>query len=256
MTFPRTMIVPGLLTLLLLSASATSGQSSFDGTWKLDIGTLPYSKTPLVWLVQNGVYECKSCVPPIRVSADGHDQKVPGQSYDTISIDIVDGRTIRLIQKKNGQIDSDETFTVAPDGRTATDEFTNWKFTFRRIADAPTGAHLLSGTWQAFKIESTSDRELLITFQMRGDILTMNRPTGQTYRAKLNGSDSRYLGETRFNGVAVKRIDANTIEENDKYNGKVLVVSLMIVTANGRSMNIRVHDLEEGTTEQFTATKQ
>lgn len=90
---------------------------------------------------------------------------------------------------------------------------------------------------------------------MRGDILTMNRPTGQTYRAKPNGSDSRYLGETR-NGVAVKRIDANTIEENDKYNGKVLVVSLMIVTANGRSMNIRVHDLEEGTTEQFTATKQ
>jgi hypothetical protein len=195
-------------------------------------------------------------MPPIRVSADGHDQAVSGQSYDTISITIVDARTIRLIQKKNSQIDSDEKFTVAADGRTATDEVANWKITMRRIADAPPGSHLLSGTWQEFKIESSSDRELLFTFQMLGDTLTMSRPTGQSYRANLNGSDSPYLGEARFNGVAVKRIDANTIEENDKFNGKVLTVSRMTVTADGKSMNISVHDLEDDNRGQFTAIKQ
>jgi hypothetical protein len=144
-------------------------------------------------------------MPPIRVIADGHDQKVSGQSYDTISVAIVDGRTIRLVQKKDSQIDSDEKFTVAADGGTATDEFANWKVTSRRIADAPPGSHLLSGTWQAFKIASSSDRELLVTFQMRGDILTMNRPTGQTYRAQLDGPEAAYVGEPRSNQVSVRR---------------------------------------------------
>ncbi len=240
-----------------LSPVVASGQTSFGGTWKLDVGTLPYPKRPLVWLVQNGMYECRSCMPPIRVNADGHDQRVSGQSYDTISIAIVDGRTIRLIQKKkNGQIDSDEKFTVSADGRTATDEFANWKISMRRIADAPPGSHLMSGTWQPFKIESSSDRELLVTFELRGDVFSMSRPTGQSYRAVLNGPDAPYVGEPRFNGVSVKRIDAKTVVEDAKFDGRVLSRSRMSISADGRSMNIRVHDLEAGTTGQFTATKQ
>jgi len=242
--------------MAVLSPVVASGQTSFDGTWKIDVATLPYSKRPLVWLVQNGIYECKSCMPPIRVSADGHDEKVSGQSYDTISITIVDSRTIRLVQKKHGQIDSDEKFTVSADGRTATDEFGNWKFSMHRTADAPPGSHLMSGTWQTFKIESTSDRELLMTFQLRGDVFSMSRPTGESYRAVLDGSEAPYVGAPRFNGVAIKRIDANTIEESDKFNGTVLAVSRLTVAADGESMNISVHDLEAGTTGLFTATKQ
>jgi hypothetical protein len=255
MTFFGTAMLPGFL-IVFLSPGAAFGQSSFNGTWKLDLGTLPYPKRPLVWLVQNGTYDCRSCMPPIRVNADGRDHRVSGQSYETISIAIVDGRTIRLIQKKNGRIDSDEKFTVAADGRTATDEFGNWKISMRRIADAPPGSHLMSGTWQPFQIDSTSDRELLMTFQIRGDTFSMSRPTGQSYRANLNGSDSPYLGEPRFNGVSIKQIDSNTVEENDKLDRKVLTVSRMTVTADGKSMTIRVHDLEHGTSEQFTATKQ
>jgi len=251
----RTAILLGFF-IGFLSPVVTFGQTSFDGTWKLDVVNLSYPKRPLVWLVQYGIYECRSCMPPIRVSADGQDQKVSGQSYDTISIAILDARTIRLIQKKSGQIDSDEKFTVSADGKTATDEFGNWKISMHRIADAPPGSHLMSGTWQPSKIESSSDRELLFTFQMRGDTLAMSRPTGQSYRAKLDGPDSPYVGEPRFNAVAIKGIDANTIEENDKFNGKVLTVSRMTLTADGKSMNISVHDLEDGSTAQFTATKQ
>jgi hypothetical protein len=196
-----------------------------------------------------------TCMPPIRVIADGRDQKVFGQSYDTISIAIVDGRTVRLIQKKNGQIDSDEKFTVAADGRTATDEFANWKITSRRLADAPPGSHVISGTWQPFMLESTSDRGLLTTFKLDRHTFSMSRPTGQSYNVKLDGPDASYTGEPRFNSVSVRRIDARTIEETDKFNDKVLVVSHMTLSVDGKTMTIMVKDLESRTTGQFTTRK-
>lgn len=242
----------------LLFASVAMAQSGFDGTWKLDLSPLSNSmpKRPLVWLVRGGVYECKSCTPPIRVKVDGRDQPTPGQSYDTISVAIVDARTIHVIEKKNGQIVSDETFRVSHDGVTVTDEFLNWKVSMRRIADAPPGSHLISGTWQPFKLESTSDKGLLISYKLDGNTLSMSRPTGQSYTAKLDGPDARYNGEPRFNSVSAKRIGANTIEESDKFNDKVLVVSRMVLSTDGKTMTIVVKDLESGETGQYTASKQ
>jgi hypothetical protein len=233
-----------------------SAPSSFNGTWKVDVGTLPYSAGPFVWLLRNGMYECRSCRPPIRVSADGHDQKVSGQPYDTISVAIVDSRTIREIEEKNGQMVSDEKFTVSVDGQTATDEFGNWKISMRRIAYPPPGSHLLSGTWKRFKLESTADRELLFTLELDGDTLSMSRPNGQSFRAKLNGPEVPYVGQPRFNGVSVKRINANTLEETDKFNGKVLNVSRMTISPDSKSINIIVKDPESGTTVQPIATRQ
>lgn len=251
----RKLILLGVSAAVLFPGGAFA-QTGFAGTWKIDVSTLPYSKRPLIWLVQDGIYECRSCMPPIRVSADGQDQRVIGQSYDKISVAIVDGRTIHLIQKKNDRIDSDERFTVSADGNTATDEFANWKFSMHRTANAPPGSHLMSGTWQPFKLESTSDRELLVTFKLEGEKLSMTRPTGQWYRATLDGPDAPYNGEPRFNGVSVRRIDASTIEETDKFNGKVLVVSRMSISSDGKSMTITVKGLEAHETEQFTAIKQ
>lgn len=50
---------------------------------------------PEVFLLQNGTYQCKSCVPLISVKADGTDQSVSGSPYfDTISIKAVDDHTI------------------------------------------------------------------------------------------------------------------------------------------------------------------
>lgn len=242
----------------LLNPSAAVAQSRIAGTWKIDANTLAATmpKGQFVWLVNGGVYECKSCTPPIRVHADGRDQPTPGQAYDTISVAIVDDRTIRLIEKKHGQVVSDEKFTVSADGNTVTDEFANWKVSMRRTANAPTGAHVISGQWQPFRLESTSDRGLLIAFRLDGDTVEMSRPTGESYAAKLDGTDARYNGEPRFNSVSVKRIDANTLEETDKFNGRVLVVSRMTVSADGETMTIAVRDLESGTSAQFAAKKE
>jgi hypothetical protein len=242
--------------LIALLPALAMAQSSFDGTWKLDLGTLPVSKKPNVWLLQDGMYQCKSCSPPIEVKADGKDQPAARQQYDTISVKVVDDRTISEIEKKNGQTVSDEKFTVSDDGNTTTDEFANWKISMRRLAKGPSGSHALSGSWQTFKVESTSDNDLLVTYKLEGETLSMSRPTGQSYAAKLDGTLAPYKGEPGTNGVSVKRVDANRIEETDELDGKVISVTRLTVAPDGKSMTIVVRSGEPQTTNRFVAVKQ
>ena len=244
------------LFLIGLLPNLAIAQSGIDGTWKVDVGTLPMSTDALVWLLQNGRYQCKSCMPPIDVKADGQDQPTPGQSYDTLSVRILDDHTVREIEKKNGQIDSDEKFTVSADGTTTTDEFANWKVTMTRAVRGPAGSHALSGTWRSVKMESISDVGLLITYRLEGEILTMSRPTGLSYKARLDGTVVPYEGDPEKHGVSVRRVDANTIEETDELNGKPTSVVRMTVAADGKSMTIVVKNVEAGTTTQVAATKQ
>jgi hypothetical protein len=250
----RGLLIAGSL-VMLATPAASIGQSSFTGTWKVDFNSAMPRKVN-AWLLQNGTYKCTSCSPNVDVRADGKDQAVKGQPYDTISIKIVDARTVEEIEKKNGQVVSDEKFTVSHDGNTVTDEFGNWKLIMRRVEKAPTGAHELSGSWQPLKMESISDKELLVTYKLEGDTLSMSRPSGQSYTAKLNGTDAPYKGDPDTNGVALKRIDKNTIEETTKLNGKVVSVTRMAVGSDGKSMTVSVQDGQDGTTNQFTMLKQ
>src|SRR5256885_1777202 len=139
----RGLFIAGSLAMLAMPA-ACSGQSSFIGTWKVDFNAAMPRKVNL-WLLRSGTYSCKSCIPTIDVRADGKDHLVTGQQYDTISVEIVNPRTVEEIEKKNGQIVSDEKLTVSNDGNTVTDEFGNWKLVMRRVGKAPIGAHVLSG---------------------------------------------------------------------------------------------------------------
>ena len=245
----------GLLLIGLLPNLAIA-QNSIDGTWKLDVGTLPMSTGALVWLLRDGRYQCKSCMPPIDVKADGKDQPTPGQRYDTISVRVLDDHSVREIEKKNGQIDSDEKFTVSADGNTATDEFVNWKMTMTRVARGPAGSHVLSGTWRPVKMESVSDLGLLITCRLEGETLSMSRPPSLSYKARINGTVVPYEGDPEKHGVSVRRVDVNTIEETDELNGKPTSVVRMTVAADGKSMTIVVKNVETGTTTQLAATKQ
>jgi hypothetical protein len=260
----RNLIVVGLLLALLTPAAAA--QSRFNGTWKIDLGTIPLPSKPAVWLLQNGVYECNSCIPTVKVRANGQDQKVTGQPYDTISVRIVDNRTVEEIEKKNGRTVSDEEFTVSPDDNTVTDDYPRGsdpsvlpvitKVVMTRIAKGPIGSHVISGSWRALKTEKISDQLLLFTFKVSGDTLEFSRPTGQSYTAKLDGTDAVLKGDPDSNTVSVKRTNENTIVETDKHDEKVLSISWMTVVTDGKTMDIVSNDVVAGTTSHFTAQKQ
>ncbi len=90
------------LMLTLWIPVALFAQSPFDGTWRTNMGQSKLSPKPYVFSVNGGMYDCSSCSPKIHVKADGQDQPVTGQPYDTVSVREVDSKSIATTTKKNG----------------------------------------------------------------------------------------------------------------------------------------------------------
>src|SRR5438309_12099479 len=106
------------------------------------------------------------------------------------------------------------------------------------------------------QMETLSDNGLTVTFKVEGDSLSMTSPTGQSYVAKLDGTEAPYKGDPGTTSVSVKRVGKNTIEETDNRDGKIISVTRMTVAADGKTMTAKVEDKLRGTNSQFTATKQ
>jgi hypothetical protein len=262
----KNLLLFGLGIALLVSVPAIA-QNAFDGTWKFNLSDAQFPKKPDVFLLQNGMYQCKTCVPPIDVKADGQDQSVSGHPYyDSVSIKVVDDRTIEEVDKKNGKTVATSRTIVSQDGKTATFEFSDssntnadpvtGKGSSRQVAKGPAGSHAISGSWVTSKMETLSDNGLMVTFKVEGDTLSMTNPTGQSYAAKLDGTEAPYKGDPGTTSVSVKSMGKNTIEETDKRDGKVISVAHMTVAADGKTMTLKVEDKLHGTNSQFTAAKQ
>src|SRR5712692_6703508 len=250
-----------LLWFVLLASLLTPGlvmaQSVFDGTWKVDMKTAQFPTKPDVYLLQDGMYHCKSCVPPVDIKADGQDQKVTGHPYyDTLSIKVVDNNTIEGAEKKNGKLVGTSKETVSPDGNTLTLEFTNTsspsgepikgKFEETRLAKGPVGAHALSGSWRPGKMESVDENAPTFTLKVQGDTLTCSMSMGPSYSAKLDGTDAPYHGDPGTTSVSVKLLDKNTLEETDKRDGKVILVQHITLSPNGKSLTVVSEDKLQG----------
>ena len=83
----------------------------------------------------------------------------------------------------------------------------------------------------------------------------MTDPTGDSYVAKFDGKDYPFTSTNQMTAVSLKRIDSHTIEETDKRGDMVMSVAKMTVSPNGKTMTVAVHDLQNGTTSTFVATR-
>ena len=253
--------------VLVLAPLMALAQSPFEGTWKINVSTAQMPKKPDVYLLQDGMYQCQTCVPPLAFKADGMDHKVTGYPYfDTMSVKVVDDRTIEQTNKKNGKVVGTAKMTVSADGNTATFVFSDSSATTGapvtgkgedvRVAKGPAGSHAISGSWRTSKMESVSDNGLLFTYKVEGSVLKMTTPTGQSYEAKLDGTEALYKGDPGTTSVTIKSVSKNIMEETDKRNGKVTAISRSTVSANGKTMSIAITDKLHGTTMQLTADRQ
>jgi hypothetical protein len=252
---------------LFLPALA-SAQSAFNGTWKIDMSKVEFPKKPDVFLLQNGMYECKTCTPPYTVKADGTDQPVTGHPYfDTVAIKVVNDHQIQETDKKNGKAVATSTTIISPDGKTATFEFKDSSNTnggapvtgkgeSTLVAKGPAGSHAVSGSWRTTKLESLSGNAIVWTYKVAGDEITMTNPTGQTYTAKLNGPDAPMKGDPGITSVSVKSMGKNMLEETDKRDGKVIGVFRMTVAADGKNAKASFEDTRQNRTTDFAAVKQ
>ena len=184
---------------------------------------------------------------------------------------MLNDRAIEETEKKDGKTVATSTITVSPDGNTATCEFTDssntsgdpvvGKATMTRVSKAKhshAGSDAISGSWRTSKIESLSDNALTFTFKVEGDSITMSNPTGQSYTAKLDGTDAPYKGDAGINSVSVERLNKYTFLETDKRDGKAVKTKrLMLRTpGDGKPMDLIVVDNLRGTTTRLVATRQ
>ncbi|HJZ63502.1 MAG TPA: hypothetical protein VKD70_04230 [Candidatus Acidoferrum sp.] len=259
-------------TLLLLAAASllpgvAMGQSPFDGTWKGDLGSAKFPEKPDVYVLKDGTYTCKTCAPPITVKADGTDQKVTGHPYlDMMNIKVVDGKTIEETDKKGGKVVATSKTWVSADGNTLLFEFSDSSATTgapvtgkgseTRVAKGPEGSHAISGSWKMAKMESLSDNGLTLTYKTEGDAITMTTPNGQSFTAKMDGTEAPYKGDPGITSVSIKKLGPNSMEETDKRDGKVITVAKITVSADGKTIKFAVDDKLHGTHSEFGATKQ
>jgi len=242
-----------LLQAALLMPTLTMAQSVFDGTWKVDLTSAEFPQKPDEYLLKDGTYQCKTCVPPIQVKADGQDQKVTGQPYyDSVSIKVVDDRTIEEVDQKNGKTVATSKTWVSPDGNTMMFEFSDssatnadpvtGKGSETRVSKGPSGSHAVSGSWRMAKLDSLSENGLVITYKVTGDSLTMSTLNGQGYTAKLDGTEAPYKGDPGTTSVSVKKISDHELEETDKRDGKVISVARLTASPDEKAMKIAIDD--------------
>jgi hypothetical protein len=258
-------VVALFLGLGLVAPASLLAQTPFDGSWHTNMDQAKLSPKPYVFSLDKGMYDCSSCSPKINVKADGQDQSVTGQPYDTISVREVDSKSIALTTKKSGKTVNEQTRTVSDDGNTLTLKSTNHpetsdqtvtaEVTFTRVGKAPAGANGTSGSWRVNKVNE-SENGLTTTYKGDGDEISMSTPTGQSYTAKLDGKDYPVKGSYFYNSVSLKRIDDHTIEETDKRDGKVVEVAKMTVSPDGKKMTVVATDKLTGRTSTYVAEKQ
>lgn len=254
-----------LLALVLLASATLFGQTPFDGTWMAKLDTAKFPTKPDKYSLHNNMYECLTCVPTVAVKADGTDQKVTGHPYyDTIAVHVVNASSVEIIQKKDGKVTGTNTQTVSADGKTLSSKFTDTtgtqpvtgEVTSTRVSPGPAGSHAMSGSWRTEKVNSMSSNGLTVTYHGTADGLKMSDQTGNSYDAKFDGKDYPIQGDPGHTIVSLKRIADRTIEETYKRDGKVVGVSRMTVSSDGKSIGVEYTNKERGTTTTYTMEKQ
>lgn len=246
------------------NASATTAGDVISGTWKADIDSVQFNQKPDEFLLKDGQYSCKSCVPPVTVAADGAFHPITAPYADSLAVKVVDDHNVVRTSKKAGRQVGETKLTVSADGNTLTASFTDTSapkgppgkgtFVETRAGAAPAGAHAISGQWKPSKLQDFNAEALTFTFKLNGDTMQMNSGTGQSYEAKLGGPDVPIKGDIAGTTASVKKTGDNSFEETDKRGGKVVGVFNFSVDANGKGHG-SYENKEDGSKVTYTATK-
>ena len=250
-----------LLALCLYSSNARS-QSPFDGTWIIDTGKNEnlVSEKPRALSVADGMFR----EADRQLKADGSDQKVPATGYwDTVSVRIVDDRTVEIVSKKAGKPMFTETDTVSTDGNTLTQvmkdtteaEAVTFESDFRRIAAAPAGAHAVSGSWQVFK-QSRSENSTVIKYKCTSQGFTAETPLGEKLEAKFDGKLYEMQDDPGHTMVSVKLLNPYTVEQTNVREGKVVFIVTLEVTTDGQTIHATSKSKDGGNVKTWTLHKQ
>jgi hypothetical protein len=251
---------------LALAPAVLFAAEAIDGTWKADLSRIDLPTKVTIIDLEKGMYSCPNCVPVVNIKADGTDQKVKdADTFDTLSVKVVDAHTIELTYKKDGKIMDFSRDTVSADGTHFTEHFTQHPpdsakpvvgdMISKRAEKGPAGSHAISGGWRAEKVEGITDNGITLTYKSTPGGLSMTDLTGDSYSAKFDGKDYAMKGDPGTDTVSVARADANTYVETLKKNGKIVTVNRIIVAPDGKTASVTTEDKRQGTIMKFAIVK-
>ena len=252
------------LAVLLLSPAMAFAASSFDGTWKLRTDSVKTTGKADQFQVLDGMYSCSSCVPEIKVKADGTDQKVEGHPYyDTVAVTVVSPSSIHVVDKQGGKLVVSVTYEVSTDGKTLTGKFQDYTgskvasgtFTETRRAPAAPGAHRASGSWQPDQMHDANEAARTFAYQMTNDQFSMHW-NGQSYNAKFDGKQYPVQGDPGKTVVTLKRLDDLNVQETDSRDGKVTDEIHLAAAKDGQTIEVTDNDVMHHQITTFTLDKQ
>ena len=247
------------------TTATSSASGTIDGTWKGDVNSVKFEQKPDEYLLQNGKFDCKSCIPPVTIAADGAYHPVANHAYyDEESIKVVDDKTVQQSTKLKGRETGHSTMTVSPDGKTLTINWTDTSvagakansgtFEESRVATGPAGSHALSGSWAPAKIGSVNPEAITLTLKADPDMLHLSFPTGISYDAKLDGTPTPIKGDPAGATASVKKLADNSYQETDTAGGKVVSVTTFTLGSDGK-LTIVGEDPRNGSKTTWTANR-
>jgi hypothetical protein len=241
-------------------------QSPFDGTWKTNMDQSKLSQKPYMFSVNNGMYDCESCNPKIKnLKADGQDQPVTGQTYDTLAVQVVDANTLHVTGKKAGKPEFEQTRTASNDGKTLTISSTSYpadgsqpvkaEVKFTRASKGPAGSNATSGSWRIQNVnEDTAG--LTTTWKGGNNMLSMSTPTGESWEAKLDGKEYPVKGTYANLTVSVKTMGERAVEVTHRRDGKVDSIDKITVSPDGKTMTTVADNKRFGRVSTYIDEKQ
>lgn len=247
------------------ASSATAAAGSIDGTWVGDPASVKWEQAPDVWLLKDGKYSCSTCIPPItNFAADGAMHAIADRpTYDMMSVTQTDASSVRFVRQKAGKETGNNTLTVSADGKTLTNKFntmnnasgkpTSGEASFTRVGSPVAGAHAISGQWQIKQIANFSPEELTATYALEGDVLNSTNGTGESFSAKLDGTETPVKGAADGAVVSVVR-NGDGYTMTFKRGGKV--VQEATITPSGNTLSIVSKDPRDNSTVTWTANRQ
>jgi hypothetical protein len=249
---------------LTLVPGAVLASSAFDGTWKLRADSAKTTGRADQFQVLEGMYTCSSCVPEVKVKADGSDQKVEGHDYyNTIAVVVVSPSTLHLIQKKDGKRTLSVSYEVSTDGKTLTAKFEDYTgsqvstgtLTETRRAVGPPGSHRVSGSWQPEQLHEANEAARTYAYEMTNDQFSMHW-NGLSYNAKFDGNKYPVHNDPGKTMVKVKKLSDSTVEETDYREGKVTDEIRLAAAKDDKTIEVTDNDVIHHQITTYTLDKQ
>ena len=242
---------------------AAAGEDPINGTWKTDLASIKVDARPDQFLLKDGQFSCPTCTPPIAVAADGAFHPVERPYADHMSVKIDDDHNVTRTNQKGGKVTFQQKFSVSADGNTLTSNFNDMSgtkpvtgtFVETRAAPAPAGAHAMSGSWKADRPTNVSDEGLTVTISADDTMFHLSTPAGQSFDAKLDGTETPIKGDIGGTTASVKKLGPGSYQETDRRGGKVTDIYTMTVGADGK-LNFKDENKLDGSTSTSVANKQ